>query len=176
MNRNNPQNAKTVIRQLALALAVSGLVGGAASAYAATSSGTATAEIITAISIANNQDLAFGSIVPSSTGDTVAVATDGTVTCGANVTCVDQSTKTAGAFTVSGEAGYSYAITLPSGDVQLSNGTETMTVNNFSSNPSGTGTLTGGTDSINVGGTLNVSANQAQGSYSGSYDVTVEYN
>ena len=39
----------------------------------------------------------------------------------------------------------------------------------------GGGALTGGTDTFNVGGTLSVGANQAAGSYSGTYTVSVNY-
>jgi len=39
----------------------------------------------------------------------------------------------------------------------------------------GSGTLTGGTDTFNVGGTLAVGANQTAGSYSGTYSVAVNY-
>jgi spore coat protein U-like protein len=51
-----------------------------------------------------------------------------------------------------------------------------MTVDNFSSTPNGTGTLTAGTQNITVGGTLNVGAAQASGSYTGTFSVTVNYN
>ena len=51
-----------------------------------------------------------------------------------------------------------------------------MTVNYFTSNPSGTGTLTGGAETINVGATLNVGAAQVQAAYTGTYTVTVDYN
>ena len=50
-----------------------------------------------------------------------------------------------------------------------------MTVNAFASTPSGTGTLTLGTATVNVGATLNVAANQTAGSYTGTYPVTVNY-
>ena len=44
------------------------------------------------------------------------------------------------------------------------------------SNPSGTGTLTGGTENLLVGATLQVTAGQATGAYTGTFDVTVGYN
>jgi len=57
-----------------------------------------------------------------------------------------------------------------------------MTVNTWSSNPSGTGTLTGGTSTLLVGATLNVGASQPAGVYntanaggSGEFTVTVNY-
>ena len=52
-----------------------------------------------------------------------------------------------------------------------------MTATTFTSDPSGTGTLTGGTQTLNVGATLNVAAAQPAGTYvSGAFDVTVNYN
>jgi hypothetical protein len=53
-----------------------------------------------------------------------------------------------------------------------------MTVNAFSSNPSGTGTLTGGSEVLNVGATLNVGAAQPAGTYTNAagFTVTVNYN
>jgi hypothetical protein len=53
-----------------------------------------------------------------------------------------------------------------------------MTVSSFTSSPSATGTLTGGSENITVGATLNVAAGQASGSYvSGTpFNVTVNYN
>ncbi len=57
-----------------------------------------------------------------------------------------------------------------------------MTVTAFTSDPSGTGTLTGGTQTLTVGGTLNVNAGQAAGTYSTASSggtpltITVNYN
>jgi hypothetical protein len=53
-----------------------------------------------------------------------------------------------------------------------------MTVNTFTSTPTPTGTLTGGTETLRVGATLNVGASQPAGTYvSGTpFTVTVNYN
>ena len=56
-------------------------------------------------------------------------------------------------------------------------GTETMQVNNFV--VSGTGSrnvVAKETFTFSVGGTLNVNANQAEGLYTGTFDVEVQYN
>jgi len=52
-----------------------------------------------------------------------------------------------------------------------------MTVNAFTSNPSGTGTLSsGGTQTLNVGATLNVAAAQTAGTYTNATGVAVSVN
>ena len=84
----------------------------------------------------------------------------------------------AATFDITGEASTTYAITLPGGAATLT-GTPsgTMTVDTWTSNPAATGTLSGGgTQTISVGGDLNIGASQAQGSYTGTYTVTVDYN
>jgi hypothetical protein len=85
----------------------------------------------------------------------------------------------AAAFAVTGEAGMTYAITLPAdGAVSITDGaSHTMVVNGFVSNPGTTGTLSGaGTDTLKVGATLVVGNNQVPGTYTGSFGVTVAYN
>ena len=51
-----------------------------------------------------------------------------------------------------------------------------MTVNAFVSNPSGTGALTAGSQTLQVGGTLIVGAAQAAGTYTNTTDMTVTVN
>ena len=57
----------------------------------------------------------------------------------------------------------------------LTSGGDTVTVDTFTDDTAGTGTLAGGSDSFNVGATLNLGANQPAGNYTGTYTVTVEY-
>ena len=73
-------------------------------------------------------------------------------------------------FVVSGIAGYTYEIEIPTTDIILYHATvptETMIVNAFLSTPSGTGTLdvTLGTETLYVGATLNVTHGQLPGHY-----------
>jgi hypothetical protein len=86
-------------------------------------------------------------------------------------------TVTAAAFTVTGEDAYTYSISLP-GSVTITSGSNSMTVNAFTSSPSPTGLLTGGEQTLYVGATLNVAAAQASGTYVSStpFNVTVNYN
>jgi hypothetical protein len=87
-------------------------------------------------------------------------------------------TVTAASFTVTGEGNSTYSITLPSSAITLTSPSGTMSVQNFVSTPSNTGTLSSGTQEIKVGATLNVSAAQAAGTYTNASGlfVTVNYN
>ena len=150
------------------------IAGGHATVLAATANFDATAEILEAITITANQNLAFANILPSATtADTVVISTAGARTCGAALTCT--GTVSAASFDVTGTDGATYAITLP-GAANISSGGNDMQVNGFTSSVGATGTLTGGAETFTVGGTLNVGINQAPGNYSGTFVMTVDYN
>ena len=162
----------------------SALFIGAAQFASAQASATANAfgraEIVTAITIVKNHDLLFGQIVADAVGGTVSVSTNGTRTTSGPVllaqSAVPYSTVHQASFTVTGATNYVYTVSLPSAAVTLTGpGSATMSVTGLNSDPSGTGTLAGGTSSLNVGGTLNIAPNQAAGAYSGSFAVTVAY-
>ncbi|MEA3480225.1 MAG: DUF4402 domain-containing protein [Bacteroidota bacterium] len=145
-----------------------------------TASATGTAEIVAPIAIANAVDMNFGNVAEAGAG-TVILDPAGTRTTTGSVTLpAITGTVTAASFTVTGTSGYTYTITLPSTDYTITRtaGAETMIVNTFTSNPSGTGTLTGGSETLNVGATLNVAAGQVPGTYTNAtgFDVTVNYN
>ncbi|NLR80213.1 DUF4402 domain-containing protein [Chitinophaga eiseniae] len=146
-----------------------------------TASATATATIVTPISITKTVDMNFGNVaVQSTTGGTVVLTPAGvrSSTAGVTLPSTATGTVTAASFTVNGTGNYTYAITLPSSALTITSGSNTMTVTNFTSTPSGTGTLTAGTQTLNVGATLNVTAAQPAGTYvSGTpFNVTVNYN
>lgn len=138
----------------------------------------AAATIITPLALENTQILDFGKIVRSGVAGTVVINNAGerSFTGGASEFKNDQD-FTHAIFAVTGENNATFNITLPTSDVTLTldGGTETMKINNFTNSTSGTLNSTG-TTQFNVGGTLNVSANQAAGLYEGTYSVTVAYN
>src|SRR5665647_457690 len=145
-----------------------------------TKTATATATIITPISLAKNVDMNFGNIAVGASGGTVVLAPAGTRSATGGVTLpVTAGTITAADFTVSGNAAYTYAITLPTTvTLTRASGTETMDATAFTSTPSSTGALdaTLGTQDLTVGATLTVAAAQVAGIYtSGTFDVTVNY-
>ena len=168
---------KTTIKIFSLAIAI---IGFSATSFAQVSAtATATSTIVTPIAISKTVDMNFGNVAVSSSAGTVVLATAGTRTATGGVTLPATSgTIAAAEFTVTGQAGYTYSITLPSTPTTVASGSNTMSVNAFTSNPDGTGTLTGGTQTLKVGATLNVGASQAAGTYisEAPFTVTVNYN
>ncbi len=140
---------------------------------ATTANGTATAEILTTLTVAPTRSLDFGQIAANGAG-TVAIASNGNVTCSALLVCT--GAPTSAAFDVAGTAGVAYAATITTPSVSLSDGgTNTMTLDGFSIGyPFGT-TLAAGASAFEVGGTLHVGATQVAGAYSGSFTVPVSH-
>ena len=163
-----------------LFLLTAGFTTNAFSQAAATA--TVTATIIAPIAIANALDINFGNVVvQAGTPGTVVIAPAGTRTRTAGVNLPSTTgTFTAASFTIEGANEYTYIITIPSTGYIITKATtlETMTVSTFTSSPSSTGTLTGGSETLNIGATLNVAAEQVPGVYTNAtgFDVTVNYN
>ena len=165
-----------------LAIASILIAGSTASFAQATATASASATIITPITIVKNVDMNFGNVAVSATiAGTAILAPAGTrTTGGAGGVTLPATTGTvaAASFTVSGQANYTYAITLPS-TTNITSGGNTMVVNAFTSSPATTGTLSSlGSQTLNVGATLNVNAAQAPGTYTNAtgVPVTVNYN
>jgi len=142
-----------------------------------TTQGTATAEIVSPISITHDASdaLSFGTIASGDAG-TVIVSQAGALDGSSTATTLTGSTYSADLFTVTGDAGRSFSIATTGGNV--TSGLDSMA---FTTSAPASGTLSSpvvglGSATFNVGGTLTVGANQAAGSYSGSYDATVTYN
>ena len=143
----------------------------------ATATGTSTTTVIAPITITAVNDLAFGNVTEDGTGGTVTVtaaaAAAATGTTGAQA--VD-GTVTSGSFTVGGETGNLYDITLPSATTTLTGATTaapTIAVSGLNTDIA-VGTI-GTSGTFYVGGIITLTAAQAVDTYTGSYDVTVQY-
>lgn len=163
---------KIILATFAAAVAVP---AAAAPGDTATTQGTANAEVVAPIAITHdtNAALDFGTITAGG-GGTVVVTAAGVGSDTGDVTLLTGSTNSADSFSVTGDANRSFSITTGGGTVSDGSGNDM----NFTTSPSASSdTLSGtGTSSFTVGGTLTVGANQAAGSYTGSYDATVTYN
>ncbi len=141
---------------------------------------TASATIVSPIAISKTVDMNFGNVAASGTAGTVVLTpAGGRSTTGGVTLPVTAGTVTAASFTVTGTPDYTYAITLPAAALTITSGGPSMTVSNWTSTPTPTGTLTGGTSTLTVGATLNVGVNQTAGVYgipAETFTVTVNYN
>ncbi len=125
-------------------------------------------------------DLAFGIIIPSASAiDVVSINANTGVRSHSTSATMVNSTYGPAAFNVTGAAGASYTITLPTGSTLISNGAQTMEVKNFSAYGNGASgayiIASNATASFKVGADLHVAVNQATGVYSGPFQVTVAY-
>jgi len=129
--------------------------------------------LLAPISISSVGDMDFGTMSTTGTAGTVTVTPAG-VRTSVNVDLFG-GTPAAASFDVTGEGSSTYSITLPS-SATLTSGGDTMSVDTFNHDAGASPTLAGGSDTFNVGATLNVGATQAGGTYSGPFTVTVNYN
>ena len=169
---------KAQIRIIALALLLTGISISTFAQVSATANASAT--IVTPIAISKTVDMNFGNVAVSATAGTVVLTPAGSRSLTGGVTLPTiAGTVAAASFNVTGANNYTYTITLPSTALPITSGANTMSVNSFTSNPATTGTLSAtGSQTLNVGATLNVSASQAAGSYTSvtPFTVTVNYN
>ena len=172
---------KRKLLSVLVATAAVGFGGFAMNAGASDGTGNASATIVAPIAIteAAGGDMDFGSVSGDSdvaNSSTVVLSTAGAVTASVNAAVVPLTGAQAATFDVTGAANALYDIVLPSAAVTISNGTDNMTVDTFVGSLGASGTLSaGGTESFNVGATLNIAGNQPTGTYTGTYTVTVTY-
>lgn len=136
------------------------------------------------ISIAKTLDLSFGKFMAGASLGTVVVSTSNaqSVTGGVTTTAALGASAKAATFTVTGEPSSTYAITYPN-TTTLTGAGAPLTLDSFTnavdagSVAAGVGTLpVAGSHVLSVGATAHVAASQVSGVYSGSFDVTVNYN
>ncbi len=131
-----------------------------------------TATIAVAISISTGGNLDFGKMSPTGTAGTVTVTPAGVRT--SKDVDLFGGLPAAASFDVTGEGNEVFSITFPS-SATLTSGANTMTVDTFKHDAGGNPKLSGGSLTFNVGAKLHVGATQAEGTYSGTFAVTVNY-
>lgn len=157
-----------------MALSILAMAFSAKSMAQSSATATATATLVTPIAISKTVDMDFGTIAASATDGTVVLGTNDVISKTGGVS-TPGGTPAAAQFTVTGEGTSTFSITLPT-SITLTSGSNNLTVDNFVSSPSATGTLASGTATVKVGATLNVVANAPAGTYTNSSDLTVTVN
>lgn len=164
------------MKNLSVVFALAFLLMSAFAASAATTSSNSHAQILTAITITNDVQLEFGNIVASAAAGTVTVSPAGVRSALLGATLASGITATAASFTVTGDADATYAVGLPLTATSIDSGANSMSVDTYTSASTGSGVLLLGTDTLTVGATVHVGISQASGSYTGTFDVSANYN
>ena len=167
---------KTTLKIFALTVALFGITNISFGQDTSTAAVNASAKIIKPISIVKVTDINFGDLVPSAEESVIVIMEqNGTISSAAQY-YLSTGTRTAASFTISGEAGHAYKINCPT-TIALEGPGDDMTLTfNASLAIDGTPlTLTGGTQILNLGGSLALGKNQTAGAYSKEFNVTVAY-
>ena len=159
---------------MALLLAPAG--AGAAPVAAVTNAG-GKAVVLSSLSVVKQADLDFGSLAVSGAGTAVIDPAGGVLSVTGGVAAIGTAAHRA-TFTATGSRNSVVLIRLPKNPITLTRagGTETMMVSNWTLDGNANRKIPpGNAFNFGVGGTLNVAAGQVDGTYSGTFTVTVQY-
>lgn len=164
------------IKTAAVAGTMFAAVAGATAANAApvTANAQAKARIVKQLTVAKKADLDFGAIVVGATGGNVSVGTDNVRSCDTALTCTGSSAR--GWFEIQGSRNENVTISSDASVslVNAADATKTMTAT-LARSANALQLDNGGVGNLYVGGTLAVGANQVEGSYAGTFNVSVDY-
>jgi len=180
LNKIQSFNTKEIpMKKFTILIAILLVVGFSTNAFAQTGTTSTAATIVTPIGITNSVAMNFGNIATNGAVGTVVLTPAGTRTSTGGITLpATAGTVTAASFNVTGQGTYTYTITLPASLITLAGTTAGVTVGTFVSNPSATGALAAGAQTVLVGATLNLPVSVVAGSYTNAAGlfVTVNYN
>ena len=153
------------------------LVPAAACAASVKKSAPTEAAILSPLSVIKRADLDFGTLVVTGAGTAVIDPVSGTESVTGPILPAGSSAHPA-KFTATGSKNAVALIRLPKNPINVTRvgGTETMTVTNWTQDGA-TNRRIPITDTFDfsVGATLNVGASQAEGTYTGTFNITVQY-
>jgi hypothetical protein len=149
----------------------------AAAPVAAKTDASGSASILRPLTMLKQSDLDFGELVVAGSGTAIVDPVSGALTTAGGLAKIG-ATAHAATFTTTGSKNSVVLIRIPTAAVTLTQvgGSATMTVSNW--------TLDGSTNrripqnsafNFSIGATLNVAAGQADGTYAGTFTVTVQY-
>ncbi|WP_077032772.1 DUF4402 domain-containing protein [Pelomonas sp. KK5] len=173
---------------LSIAAASALAAGSMPVAWAASATANASATVLTPMTITKSTDLNFGELVAGN--GVVTLDTAGARTKAGSTALPTGGSPTAARFDVTGDANHTFSVDFATGSstVLTDASSNTMAVSWFaevvgtaaptpvSTGTPTTGTLNSGAAYIYVGGAVTVGASQAAGSYTGTIQVTVNYN
>lgn len=146
----------------------------------ASATAKATATIVAPIKISKTTDLSFGNIVAGSTAGTVKIETDNSRTTTGDVILPTETPgePTAAQFQVEGQPYAAYSVSYPASLIVIrQGGSEIMLIDQITINPTTRALSKSGQQTLKIGATLHVDANQSVGIYENDngIKVTVAY-
>lgn len=157
-----------------ITLLLMAMITGTAFAQNPSATATVKAEIVSPLTITATGTLNFGSIASDeSTGLVIIDPTAATRTYTNSDMEIVSSSFEIPVFTVSAADGYTYGVVTTGDVLEGAISTDVMTLSNITTNLTQASGNTA--ESFKVGGTLEVGANQAAGTYTGIVTVTVAY-
>lgn len=156
---------------LAGAIVATGMVSTAA--HADTETATATVEVLAAVELSAVTDLDFGVVAASAAGGTVSIGTGSDTPTASGVIAISGGARASFQVTQATD-GEVIALTVDNPTPLTGTGTD-ITLSNLALS---TGSITfdsGTLETVYVGGQITLGANQTAGTYTGSFDVTAEY-
>jgi hypothetical protein len=177
----------SIIRWIGMCCALLTAMLSAPAAFAQTATGNGEAVIVTPLSLVSFRDLNFGNLIAGTATGTVTVSPASVRSTTGGVTPAG-GTVTSAQFAGFGTVNRFIRITTAQATYNLTrvNGTETMRLRNLTVSASNvTLFLSGrtvfgridpnGIITLNIGGTIDVGANQVPGVYEGTFPITVDY-
>jgi Domain of unknown function (DUF4402) len=171
------------LAKLGLGLAATAIVPSLA--FAQSMSADTQVAVVTPLSFIQVEDMEFGTIIPGIVAGTVTLSPTNVRTATGGIVLVGNAHQP-GRFAGMGTALQRVRIRITPNTITLTGPGPSMTVNNFTIDPQGTLQQIGASPNyrilpangifwFNVGGRLNVGANQPAGTYSGTFNATLDY-
>ncbi len=158
--------------KIALATAIVVAAMGSNAAFAASKTGTATVEIVTPVVLSNVAQLNLGLVAATATAGTVTIPVSANTQSCSGVVCLGGSSR--GSFQVTAAANNAVIDLSADASTTLTGPGANMALGLFLSKNSITFN-SASLETVYVGGALDVAANQVAGTYTGSYNVTANY-
>lgn len=189
-NNNNMINylSKICAKVMVFVFAATGFMGAAITSAQAQETADAEITVVTPLSFISTDDLNFGDIIPSNQAGQVRMTADGNRTATNGIILVGGNQQ-AGGFAGQGAFFQIVEISLGANTTQITGPGAPMTVRNFTilSTVANNGVILNtnprrfritsptGIFIFGIGATLDVGANQTPGRYSGTWDITLNY-
>jgi hypothetical protein len=173
----------TILRAMAALFTALFALPGAA--IADTYVGDGQVAVVTPLSFIRVENLDFGRVIPSTTAGTITISTTNNRTAAGGVTIMGNDFQRA-RFAGRGTLGQRVRIRIVETSINLTGPGAPMLVDNFNISPDGTLLQLGNSPNyiildlsgifwFNVGARLSINANQAPGTYSGTFTTTLDY-